>query len=172
MYRETFMKHALALSARALDTPGAEPFGAVVVHDGEVVGEGFNHSTAHFDPTSHGEIEAIRDACRRLQRLDLSGCDLYSSCEPCAMCAAAMHVAGIRRLFYGASLAQSDRTLAGVPAETRRQVDVDELRRQAGAPLDARTIPAAQHLAADAVGIIADWAAARAAVPASPASEA
>jgi guanine deaminase len=166
MYRESFMKQALALSARAMETPGTEPFGAVVVLDGEVVGEGFNHSTAHFDPTSHGEIEAIRDACRRLSRLDLSGCDLYSSCEPCAMCAAAIHVTGIRRLYYGASLAQSDRSLAGVPADTRRRVDIDELRRQAGLPLDTRAVPAAQHLPDEAIGIIAAWAAARAAEPA------
>ena len=65
-YRDEFMQRALALSAQALDTPGTEPFGAVVVKDGRIVGEGFNHSVAHWDPTSHGETEAIRDACRRL----------------------------------------------------------------------------------------------------------
>src|SRR3954468_13609495 len=99
MYDETFMRRALALSARALDTPGTEPFGAVVVKDGAIVGEGFNHSVAHFDPTSHGEIEAIRDACRKLETVSLAGCDLYTSCEPCALCAAAMHIAGIGRLY-------------------------------------------------------------------------
>ena len=89
MYREEFMKRAIALSAQALQTPGTEPFAALVVKDGAVVGEGFNHSVAHFDPTSHGEIEAIRDACRKLQTVDLGGCELYTSCEPCALCAAA-----------------------------------------------------------------------------------
>lgn len=160
MYRESFMKHALALSARALDTPGTEPFGAVVVLDGVVVGEGFNHSAANFDPTSHGEIEAIRDACRRLQRLELSGCDLYSSCEPCALCAAAMHIVGIRRLFYGTSLTASNLALAGVPAGTRPPVDVETLREQAGAPLAERAVPATQHLPDEALAVVTRWAAA------------
>ena len=107
MYQEQFMKRAIALSAQALHTPGTEPFAALVVRDGVVVGEGFNHSVANFDPTSHGEIEAIRDACRKLQTVDLAGCELYTSCEPCALCVAAMRIAGIGQLYYAASLAQS-----------------------------------------------------------------
>ncbi len=165
MYQESFMKQALALSAKALETPGTEPFGAVVVQDGRVVGEGFNHAAAHFDPTSHGEIEAIRDACRRLQRVDLAGCDLYTSCEPCALCVAAMHIVGIRRLFYAASLTQSDAAFEGVPIEARHPIDVDELRAEAGAPLAARKLPAEQHLADEALAVLAAWAAAQAANP-------
>src|SRR6478736_9602952 len=91
MYDDKFMDRALALSAQALTKPGTEPFGAVVVRDGVVVGEGINHSVAHWDPTSHGETEAIRDACRKLGTVDLNGSDLYSSCEPCALCVAVMH---------------------------------------------------------------------------------
>ncbi len=114
MYNEKFMDRALALSARALTEPGAEPFGAVVVRDGVAVGEGFNHSVANWDPTSHGEIEAIRDACRRLGTVDLSGCDLYTSCEPCALCVAAMKICGVGELYYGASLVQSSKAFANV----------------------------------------------------------
>lgn len=161
MYHEPFMKQALALSAQALSTPGTEPFGAVVVRDGLVVGEGLNHSAANFDPTSHGEIEAIRDACRRLRRVELAGCDVYSSCEPCALCVAAMHIVGIRRLFYAASLAQSGAAFEGLPAEARHAIDIDALRAEAGSPPALRTLPAEQHLAGEAIDILAAWAAPR-----------
>jgi tRNA(Arg) A34 adenosine deaminase TadA len=161
MYEEKFMKLALELSARALAEPGTEPFGAVVVKDGQVVGEGFNHSVAHFDPTSHGEVEAIRDACRRLQRVDLAGCEMYSSCEPCAMCVAAMRVAGIRRLFFAATLDQSGAAFEGLPIAARHPIDVDELRRVAGATLDAGLTPAEQHLPQEAIEILEAWAGSR-----------
>jgi len=161
MYQQEFMQRALALSAQALTQPGTEPFGAVVVKDGTIVGEGFNHSVAHSDPTSHGEVEAIRDACRRLGTVDLSGCELYTSCEPCAMCAAAMHIAGIARLYYAASLAQSGQAFEGVTVEARHPIDVEALRAEAGAPLDERRLPAEQKLDGEAVRILAEWAATR-----------
>ncbi|OAK56813.1 tRNA-specific adenosine deaminase [Variovorax paradoxus] len=161
MYQQEFMQRALALSALALTQPGTEPFGAVVVKDGAIVGEGFNHSVAHSDPTSHGEVEAIRDACRRLGTVDLSGCELYTSCEPCAMCAAAMHIAGIARLYYAASLAQSGQAFEGVTVEARHPIDVEALRAEAGAPLDERRLPAEQKLDGEAVRILAEWAATR-----------
>lgn len=161
MFQEAFMRRALALSAQALDTPGTEPFGAVVVQDGRIVGEGFNHAVANFDPTSHGEIEAIRDACRRLQRVELTGCELYTSCEPCALCVAAMYIVGIRRLFYAASLDQSGAAFEGLPAAQRHPIDVAELRAEAGAPLQARLVPAEQHLSEAALVILRAWAAPR-----------
>jgi guanine deaminase len=158
MYEERFMQRALALSAQALHTPGTEPFGAVVVRDGQIVGEGFNHSVANFDPTSHGEIEAIRDACRRLQRVELSGCELYTSCEPCSLCAAAMHIVGIRRLFYAASLEQSGTAFEGLPASQRHPIDVAALRAEAGAPIQRRQLPSEQHLAPKAIETLEAWA--------------
>ncbi|MDB5731468.1 MAG: nucleoside deaminase [Variovorax sp.] len=161
MYQEEFMKRALALSTQALHTPGTEPFGAVVVKDGAVVGEGFNHSVAHFDPTSHGEIEAIRDACRNLRTVNLAGCDLYTSCEPCALCTAAMHIAGIRKLYYAASLAQSGQAFEGVPVAARHPIDVEALRAEAGAPLGQGALPTEQRLAGEAVEILKAWAATR-----------
>lgn len=158
MYEEKFMQRALALSAQALDTPGTEPFGAVVVQDGVIVGEGFNHSVAHCDPTSHGEVEAIRDACRKLQRVSLAGCDLYTTCEPCAMCVAAMEIVGIRKLFYAATLDQSGAAFEGLPVTQRHPVDVDALRAEAGAGLQARRMPSEQHMADQAVDILRAWA--------------
>ncbi|RZL90082.1 MAG: nucleoside deaminase [Variovorax sp.] len=161
MYQEEFMKRALALSAQALDTAGTEPFGAVVVKDGKPVGEGVNHSLAHFDPTSHGEVEAIRDACRRLQTVDLSGCELYTSCEPCALCVAAMRIAGIARLYYAASLEQSGQAFAGLSVAARHPIDVEDLRAEAGAPLEKRALPAEQKMDREAVQILQAWAASR-----------
>ena len=65
------------------------PFGAVIVRDGQIVGEGANSVTATYDPTAHGEVNAIRAACRTLGTFTLAGCELYTSCEPCPMCLAA-----------------------------------------------------------------------------------
>lgn len=161
MYTETFMQRALALSAQALDQPGTEPFGAVIVKDGQVVGEGFNHARAKWDPTAHGEVEAIRDACQRLGTLQLDGCELYTSCEPCALCVCAMGIVGISALYYGASLDQSHTAIGALPASARPPIDTDALRREAGAPIEARRMPAQQALDAEAVDILKRWAARR-----------
>jgi tRNA(Arg) A34 adenosine deaminase TadA len=161
MYEERFMRRAIELSAQALTTPGTEPFGAVIVRDGAIVGEGFNHSAVHHDPTSHGEVEAIRDACRRQQTVDLGGCDMYTSCEPCALCVAAMSIAGIRRTFYAASLAQSGEAFEGVSTANRHPIDVEVLRREAGSPLEGRSMPYQQAMDAQAVNILREWAAPR-----------
>ncbi|SDB11260.1 nucleoside deaminase [Belnapia rosea] len=158
MTDEEALRRAIALSAEAAATPGCEPFGAVVVRDGQVVGEGFNRSRSRLDPTSHGETEAIRDACARLGTLDLGGCTVFTSCEPCALCVAAMQITGIARVVYAASLADSGRILAGVPKERRRGGDVAALRREAGAPIGAGRIPARQALVAEAVAVLETWA--------------
>ncbi|NOG71566.1 nucleoside deaminase [Roseicella sp. DB1501] len=160
MEEDDVLRRAIALSAEAAARPGSEPFGAVVVRDGQVVGEGFNRSRGRLDPTSHGETEAIRDACARLGTLDLSGCVLFSSCEPCALCVAAMEIAGIARVVYAASLADSARVLAAVPAGLRRRGDVAALRREAGAPIGQGRMPARQALVAEAITVLEGWAAA------------
>jgi tRNA(Arg) A34 adenosine deaminase TadA len=162
MKEEAPMRRAIELSALALHSPGTEPFGAVVVKDGRIVGEGFNHALAQFDPTSHGEVEAIRDACRNLRTLDLSGCELYTSCEPCALCVAAMEIAGIAKLYYAATLEQSDQAFAGLSPAQRRPIDVAVLRAQAGAALGERRMPAEQRLSSEALAVLKAWAAQRA----------
>lgn len=154
---EVFIRRAIELSRRALEQPGTQPFGAVIVTGGTIVGEGLNRAAARLDPTSHGEIEAIRDACRRLGRTDLSDCDLYTSCEPCPLCVAAMGLAGIRRLCYAASLDQSDHALGGVSPKIRRAIDVADLRRQAGCPVGQGRMPATQLMDADAVAVLEAW---------------
>jgi len=158
LYEEQFLRRAIELSAKALDMAGTEPFAAVIVRDGSVVGEGVNRSRRNFDPTSHGETEAIRDACRNLQTVDLRGCDLYSSCEPCALCVAAMQLAGIERLYYAAGLAESNALLAGVPKSARFTVDATTLREECGKTVGDRAMPASQALSEEAMAVIAAWA--------------
>jgi len=165
IYQEAFMRRAIELSRRALSEPGTEPFGAVVVKDGVIVGEGLNHSLAHFDPTSHGEVEAIRDACRTLSCVDLSGSVLYSSCEPCAMCVATMVIAGIDKLFYAASMDQAGIAFAPLTKAERHPVDVVRVQADAGAPVHARSIPAQQALGDEAAAVLLAWATQRHIVP-------
>jgi guanine deaminase len=105
---EEFMRRAIALSRRCMVENGSAPFAAVIVKDGAVVGEGVNNVVNSSDPTSHGEVEAIRDAARRLGSWDLSGCDLYTTCEPCTLCVAAMFWAKISRLYYANTLADCE----------------------------------------------------------------
>ena len=80
---------------------GGGPFGAVIARDGEIVGTGTNRVTPDCDPTAHAEVNAIRDAASRLGTFDLSGCEIYSSCEPCPMCLGAIYWAHLDRLYYG-----------------------------------------------------------------------
>lgn len=85
------------------------PFGAVVVKDGAIVGRGHNRVVADNDPTLHGEIVAIRDACKNLNTFDLSGCQLYTTAEPCPMCLGAVLWAGISQVYYGCDRLDSER---------------------------------------------------------------
>ena len=153
MYDEKFMRRAIALSAQALAMPGARPYGAVVVLDGNIVGEGLNQSAAKFDPTSHGEVEAIRDACRRLRTTDLTGAELYTSCEPCSVCVATMLMAGISRMYYGATLAQSSRIVPRPKMPPPAQL----VRAQVGLPVEGRDMPAEVKLGDEAIAVLESW---------------
>lgn len=110
--RETFMRHALEMRRRALER-GDQPFGAVVVRDGRVVGEGVSAVVVERDPTAHAEMEAIRDAARRLDTADLAGCELYATSPPCRMCETAAYWARITRMYVGSGLADAGAPGAG-----------------------------------------------------------
>ncbi len=162
MYVEAFMRRAVAISADALGQPGLEPFGSVVVKDGKIVGEGINRSLANLDPTSHGETEAIRDACRNLGTVDLSGCELYTSCEPCALCVATMAIAGIEKLYYAASMGDADEAFAVLTPSHRHPIDVEVLRTACCAGThDRAALPAEQAMAAEASAVLRQWASAQ-----------
>lgn len=99
-----FMRRAIELSEKTalIDSAGGV-FGTVIVQNGKIVGEGANRVVAENDPTWHGEIEAIRNACKSLGTFKLTGATLYTSAEPCPMCASAAYWAGIERIFYAAT---------------------------------------------------------------------
>lgn len=94
------MREAIRLSEENVRNGGG-PFGAVIARDGEIVGTGTNRVTSDCDPTAHAEVNAIRAAASRLGTFDLSGCEIYSSCEPCPMCLGAIYWAHLDRLYYG-----------------------------------------------------------------------
>jgi len=100
---ERFMAEAIELALRNVRAGEGGPFGALVVLDEEVIGRGVNQVVATHDPTAHAEIVAIRAACRVLGAFQLDGCEIYSSCEPCPMCLAAIYWARPARLFFAAT---------------------------------------------------------------------
>lgn len=100
MKKEDFMRKAIELSIENVKNGGG-PFGAVIVKDGEIVATGVNRVTANHDPTAHAEVSAIRAACQKLDTFDLSGCEIYTSCEPCPMCLGAIYWAHLDKIYYG-----------------------------------------------------------------------
>ena len=102
MRNEDFMRQAIELAVENIKNGGG-PFGAVIVKDGAVVATGANRVTANNDPTAHAEVCAIRAACTKLGTFDLSGCVIYTSCEPCPMCLGAIYWAHIDKIYYGAN---------------------------------------------------------------------
>jgi guanine deaminase len=142
-----FLRRAIALATENARTGSGGPFAAVIVHDGRIVGEGVNTVTAAHDPTAHGEVNAIRAACKALRTFTLEGCELYTSCQPCPMCLAASYWARLDVIYYGAS--DTDAARAGFDdaflyAEFRKD--------QAG-----RALPAFQMLADEAGASFAVW---------------
>lgn len=99
--RADFMRRAIELAREGMRRGDGGPFGAVVTRGGEIVGEGWNRVLASQDPTAHGEVSAIRDACRRLGSHVLEGCEIHTTGQPCPMCLGAIHWARIGRIFYG-----------------------------------------------------------------------
>ena len=94
-----FMREAVRLSKESVENGGG-PFGAVIVKDGKIVAGSSNSVTLENDPTAHAEVSCIRKACKVLGTFDLSGCDIYTSCEPCPMCLGAIYWAHLDRIFY------------------------------------------------------------------------
>jgi tRNA(Arg) A34 adenosine deaminase TadA len=104
-----FLRRAIALATENVITGRGGPFAAVIVRDGQIVGEGANSVTATHDPTAHGEVNAIRAACKALGTFSLAGCELYTSCEPCPMCLAASYWARLDAIYYGCCAADAAR---------------------------------------------------------------
>lgn len=141
------MRRAIALGIENVRSGGGGPFAAVVVHRGRVVAEGVNRVTTTNDPTAHAEVVAIREACRNLGTFQLSGCDLYATCEPCPMCLGAIYWARPARVFY--ACVASDAAAAGFDDA----FIYEELKRGH----DDRRLPMRQLLREESLAIFALW---------------
>ena len=97
--KNKFMQRAIELSIESINSGGG-PFGSVIVKDDKIISEGMNRVTVNNDPTAHGEITAIRQACKKLNTFDLNGYELYTNCEPCPMCLSAIYWSHIDKVYY------------------------------------------------------------------------
>ena len=99
MTKEELMQRAIELSINSVRNGGG-PFGAIIAREGEIIAEGSNGVTIYNDPTAHAEVTAIRKACEKLGSFDLTGCEIYTSCEPCPMCLGAIYWAHLDKIYY------------------------------------------------------------------------
>jgi tRNA(Arg) A34 adenosine deaminase TadA len=128
---DAFMREAADLARRNVIAGHGGPFGAVIVRGGKIVGRGTNLVTSTNDPTAHAEITAIRHACRELGTFSLAGCEIYTTCEPCPMCLAAIYWARLEKIFFANT--REDAAKIGF--------DDDHLYREIPLPHDRRTLP-------------------------------
>lgn len=127
--KDFFMKRAIELARAGMKNNEGGPFGCVIVKDGVILAEGNNRVTTDNDPTAHAEITAIRRACETLDDFQLTGCDLYTSCEPCPMCLGAIYWARPERVFYACS--RDDAADAGFDDEfIYRELDISPIERR------------------------------------------
>lgn len=147
MDRNSFMRRAIALAEANVTASGGGPFGAVIVQDGRIIGEGKNQVTGSHDPTAHAEVVAIRAACTEVDSHSLAGCEIYASCEPCPMCLSAIYWARIDRIYFGNS--KTDAAAIGF--------DDDHIYREIPLPIDKRAIPTERILADEAITAFQAW---------------
>lgn len=141
------MRRAIALATENVTSGRGGPFGAVVVRNGEIVATGTNLVTSSNDPTAHAEVVAIREACKSLGDFQLTGCTVYTSCEPCPMCLAALYWSRCDAIFYGNSAA--DAADAGF--------DDSFLYQEVAKPIDQRSIPMERMLPEEAIENFNAW---------------
>ena len=144
--KNEFMKRAIELSIKSVNNGGG-PFGSVIVKGDKIIAEGSNKVTSNNDPTAHGEIVAIREACKKLNTFNLKGCDLYSSCEPCPMCLSAIYWARIDKIYYANT------------REDARKIDFDDslIYTELQKNIDKRKIPMIQMMRNEALKAFELW---------------
>jgi len=142
-----FMAEAIRLAENNVHSSNGGPFGAVVVKDGKIVGAGGNKVTSDNDPTAHAEIVAIRKAAKNLGTFDLSGCEIYASCEPCPMCLGAIYWARIDKLYYAAT------------KDDAAKADFDDsfIYAEFAKPKDQRKLQSVQMMREEAVKVFEEW---------------
>ncbi|MCP3919906.1 MAG: nucleoside deaminase [bacterium] len=142
-----YMRRAAELAEQAVRDGTGGPFGAVIVHGEAIVAEGHNRVLSTNDPTAHAEVEAIRTASAHLGRFDLSGCELYTSCEPCPMCLAAAFWARLDRVWFAAT--RADAAAAGF--------DDARFYEEIAKPSDERDLPVEPFLRESALDAFRSW---------------
>ncbi|KAK3608840.1 hypothetical protein CHS0354_006881 [Potamilus streckersoni] len=138
-----FMRRAIELSRQNMRQGAGGPFGAVIVRNGE----GWNKVTSSHDPTAHAEVTAIREACRQVKDFSLKDSIIYTSCEPCPMCLAAIYWARIDRIYYANTRQQA------ADIQFDDSLIYDEIPK----PIDRRLIPTEQILNAEALAVFKEW---------------
>jgi guanine deaminase len=146
MYKDEFMRRAIRLSLDNVKKGGG-PFGAVIVKDGKIIATGTNKVTLNTDPTAHAEVEVIRKAAKKLNNYDLSGCELYTSCEPCPMCLSAVYWSNISRIYFGNT--KKDAAKIGFRD--------DFIYKEIDKPLNKRKLKITQHLRDEALMSFEMW---------------
>ena len=141
------MREAIRISLQKMRRNHGGPFGAVVVQRGRIVGRGWNRVTSTNDPTAHAEVMAIRQACRRLKTFQLQDCEIYTSCEPCPMCLAAIYWARLKRVYYGNTRKDA----------ARIAFDDDSIYREVASPISNRKIAMKQLLRKEALAAFVEW---------------
>jgi guanine deaminase len=144
---ENFMQRAIELARQGMNQGAGGPFGAVVVKDGVIVGEGHNQVVGAHDPTAHGEVTAIRDACKNLKSFSLEGCEIYTTGQPCPMCLGAILWARIEKIYYGFRI--EDAAAIGF--------DDTEFFRQMHLPAAERLVPAHELCREEALQLANDY---------------
>tara|TARA_B100000287_G_scaffold417682_1_gene453720 strand:+ start:1104 stop:1568 length:465 start_codon:yes stop_codon:yes gene_type:complete len=144
--KNKFMSRAIELSIESVNN-GTGPFGAVIVKNEKIIAEGSNKVTSTNDPTAHGEIVAIREACKQLNNFSLSGCELYSSCEPCPLCLSAIYWARINKIYYANT------------REDARKIDFDDsfIYSEIKKNIDERKITMTQMMRDEALKVFELW---------------
>jgi guanine deaminase len=144
---ERFMSQAIALALENVRSGKGGPFAALVVKEGKILGQGANLVTLMNDPTAHAEILAIRAACKKIASFELTGCEIYATCEPCPMCLGAIYWARLARIYFAANSA--DAAHAGF--------DDSLIYAEVNKPATARKIPMAQLLRDEALHVFRAW---------------
>ena len=145
-FQEEFMRRAIACSCENIKLGGG-PFGAVIVKDGKIIAEGANKVTINNDPTAHAEVMAIRNAAKNLNDFNLSGCEIYTSCEPCPMCLSAIYWARIDKIWYANT--KTDAKNIGF--------DDSFIYDEVKLPLEERAIPIIQLLREEGLQAFKQW---------------
>lgn len=147
MNKNDFMREAIKCSLEGMNSNAGGPFGAVIVKDGEIIAKGWNKVTSTNDPTAHAEVTVIREACKKLGTFDLTGCEIYTSCEPCPMCLSACYWAGLKKIYYG----NTRKDAADI------NFDDDFIYKEIPLPMEDRTIPMEQVNREEAIKAFEEW---------------